>query len=54
MSSEHITTRVDGYVLHIEGDHFSAGLDLAGGERFVPEGLTDPFVERRETRLTGR
>lgn len=37
-------------VLYAEGDHFSAGLDLAdvgpaiaAGEPFVPEGLTDPF-----------
>ncbi len=37
-------------VLHAEGDHFSAGLDLAdvgpaiaSGEPFVPEGLTDPY-----------
>jgi enoyl-CoA hydratase len=87
--AEHITTRVDGHVLHIgvarpekrnafdramnralaeaydrlatdpslragvlfaEGDHFSAGLDLAdvgpavaAGEPFIPEGLTDPY-----------
>jgi enoyl-CoA hydratase len=37
-------------VLYAEGDHFSAGLDLAdvgpavaAGEPFVPEGLTDPY-----------
>lgn len=37
-------------VLYAEGDHFSAGLDLAdvgpavaSGEPFVPEGLTDPY-----------
>ncbi|MGI9017287.1 MAG: crotonase/enoyl-CoA hydratase family protein [Euzebya sp.] len=37
-------------VLFAEGDHFSAGLDLAdvgpavaAGEPFVPEGMTDPY-----------
>lgn len=37
-------------VVYAEGDHFSAGLDLAdvgpavaAGEPFVPEGLTDPY-----------
>ncbi|WP_370328411.1 crotonase/enoyl-CoA hydratase family protein [Euzebya sp.] len=89
MPAEHITTRVDGHVLHIgvdrpdkrnafdremnaalaeayhrlateddlrvgvlhaEGDHFSAGLDLAdvgpavaSGEPYIPPGMTDPY-----------